>query len=172
MAPKTTIDFLEAIKQRHGVSSDYAVSKLLGVTRQSVSHYRRGVNGFEDLVALRVAELLELDPLAVIAARNAERAKRMDVRKIWEGVARKAFGAAIGLILAGFLAPIGDGFSVLATAATAKPDYMLYAVSCRVKQGPVASPQRLAPALASAFATSLRPLSSATRSAFDPCGDV
>lgn len=83
---KTTLQYIDAIKLRHGIESDYAVAKLLGVTRGAVSSYRVGRTFFDDLTALRAAELLGLNPLEVIAAANAERAKSDDARRTWTGV--------------------------------------------------------------------------------------
>lgn len=122
MALKTTADFLDALKVRCGLPSDYAIAQLLGVTRQQVSHWRRGAQGFSDLIAVQVAELLELDPMVVIAARNAERAKRTDERQVWEGVLRKLAGAAIGLVLGAWLLAGGDQAGVIATVAAAPID--------------------------------------------------
>jgi hypothetical protein len=127
MAIKTTVEFLDEVKRNHRVPSDYALAKLLYITRQQVSLYRTQGNTFSDLTALRVAELLEIEPMAVIAARNVERAKRTEEKTLWEGLARKLVGAAAGLILAGFLSPGGDWVITHAAAATGKPLYMLYA---------------------------------------------
>jgi transcriptional regulator with XRE-family HTH domain len=82
---RTTVDYLDALKAKLGLPSDYAAAKLLGVTRSAASRYRTGVSTFDDEVAVRVAELLEINPLEVIFALRAERAANEDARTRWEG---------------------------------------------------------------------------------------
>lgn len=73
---KTTIDFMDAVKARHGIKSDYELSKALGVSQQTISHYRNRGSAMDTKMAVKVAELLALDPLEVIAAAEIERAER------------------------------------------------------------------------------------------------
>ncbi|RQX89622.1 helix-turn-helix domain-containing protein [Burkholderia stagnalis] len=82
---KTTSEWLDALKARLALPSDYAVAKILGVTRQRVSSWRNGRATFEDDVAFRVAELLEINPLEVLVSNRAERSKSEDQRHAWEG---------------------------------------------------------------------------------------
>lgn len=99
---QTTTQFLDAVKIKTGVDSDYALAKLLGVTRAAVSNYRHRPisSGFSEAAALRVAELLEIDPAYVIACSLAQRAKRPAMRKLWEGVAKKVAGATVLMLAA------------------------------------------------------------------------
>lgn len=84
-----TLEYLAACKTRLGIESDYALAKALGVTQQAVSSYRSGNSKINDDVALRVAEILHLHPLQVIAAANAERAKTEEAKARWMGVMEK-----------------------------------------------------------------------------------
>lgn len=84
-----TIDLLEAVKVRRGVASDYALAKVLGVTQQAVSSYRAGNSKISDDVALTVAEILQLEPMQVIALANAERAKTEAQKARWMGLVEK-----------------------------------------------------------------------------------
>ncbi|MGZ3319664.1 MAG: helix-turn-helix domain-containing protein [Xanthobacteraceae bacterium] len=84
-----TIDLLEAVKVRRGVSSDYALAKVLGVTQQAVSSYRSGNSKISDDVALTVAEILHLEPMHVIALANAERAKTEAQKARWLDIVEK-----------------------------------------------------------------------------------
>lgn len=68
-----TIDYCRALKKQLGISSDYELAKRLGVTRQSVSNYVNGLRAFDTTTAAKVAELLELDPITVIADAELER---------------------------------------------------------------------------------------------------
>lgn len=78
-----TIELLDAVKVRRGITSDYALAKALGVTQQAVSSYRAGRSRIDDEVALTVAEILNIHPLQVIAAANAERAKTDEQKERW-----------------------------------------------------------------------------------------
>lgn len=101
-----TIEFMDAIKRIHNVPSDYALAPMLGVTRSQISCYRNGKTHLGDDTALKVAELLGLDPGYVAACAHAERAASEGARTMWEGVAKRLQGAgvagAIALSLLGF----------------------------------------------------------------------
>lgn len=81
-----TIDFLDAVKARTGVASDYALAPILGVTRASVSRLRSGHGFLGDSTAIQVAKLLEIEPGYVMASCHAERAKSADERAAWMAV--------------------------------------------------------------------------------------
>lgn len=80
---KDTNQYLDAIKAKHGLTSDYQLAKLMGIRQSTISGYRAGRSHFDDLMALKVAELLGIQPIEVIAAANVARAKTTEVRKVW-----------------------------------------------------------------------------------------
>jgi transcriptional regulator with XRE-family HTH domain len=82
----TTIEYLDAVKTAKGITSDYALAKLLGFSLSAVSSYRTGRRFLDDDAALTVAQALNLNPLIVIAAVNAERAKTPENRARWLGL--------------------------------------------------------------------------------------
>jgi plasmid maintenance system antidote protein VapI len=84
-----TTEYLQAVKSRLGISSDYALAARLGITRSAVSKMQQGESVFSDDVALTVAELLDVEPMAVIAAANAERAKTPEAKARWTGLMEK-----------------------------------------------------------------------------------
>ncbi|MDR5883579.1 hypothetical protein [Caballeronia sp. LZ032] len=90
---KTTVDYLDEVKAHLDLPSDYAVAKALHVTRAAVSSYRVGRTSFDNLTALRVAEILNIQAIEVIAAANIERAKDSETRSLWENAWGKAAGA-------------------------------------------------------------------------------
>ncbi|KQQ97434.1 helix-turn-helix domain-containing protein [Massilia sp. Leaf139] len=98
-----TLDYLAECKRRLGIESDYALAKALGVTQQAVSSYRAGRSRIDDDVALTVAEILQIEPLAVIAAANAERAKTPEQKARWTGIMEK-FSVSFRNLL-----PVWDG---------------------------------------------------------------
>ncbi|WP_416308549.1 XRE family transcriptional regulator [Neptunicella sp. SCSIO 80796] len=71
-----TTDLLDKLKAAYNLPSDYAIAKKLGVKPSCVSRYRNHGGTFDDSIALEVAELLELNPLSVVASMHAERAER------------------------------------------------------------------------------------------------
>lgn len=83
---KTTIEFLDAVKEKLGIDSDYALAKRLGFSLSGMSNYRTGRRILDDDAALAVATALEVHPFEVIAAANAERAKTPEMRARWMGL--------------------------------------------------------------------------------------
>jgi transcriptional regulator with XRE-family HTH domain len=112
---KTTVEYLDAVKIRLDLPSDYAAAKALGVTRAAVSKYRLGNAFFDDTTALRVAEILDIQPFEVIAAANAERARDSETRSLWE----RAWGKAVGATAAATLTVCAVGLSVVPTPSQA-----------------------------------------------------
>jgi len=84
-----TLEYLDAVKAKLGIESDYALAASLGVTRSAVSTFMRGKGIFGDDVALTVAEILQINPLEVIAAANAERAKTPEQKARWTNLVEK-----------------------------------------------------------------------------------
>lgn len=127
---KTTVDFLDELKARNGGASDYAIAKILGVTRSAVSNYRNGKSHFDDLTAARVAKLLEIDPALVVMAVHAERAKKPEERALWEGILERLGGLAAALALGiGLQAmPIPSHAAVSTALHNLPTDYGLYAI--------------------------------------------
>jgi len=96
---KTTREFLLDVKTRHHLTSDGQLAKLLGLTRASASVFMLGKNYLGDETAIKVAELLEIDPAHVVACVHAERAKHEGERKLWERIAKLTAGATVLLFL-------------------------------------------------------------------------
>ena len=88
-----TLGYLAACKTRLGIESDYALAKALGVTQAAVSSYRTEKSKISDDVALTVAEILQVNPMQVIAAANAERAKTPEQKARWMGMMEKFSGS-------------------------------------------------------------------------------
>ncbi|KVD05453.1 helix-turn-helix domain-containing protein [Burkholderia ubonensis] len=86
---KTSAEWLDAVKARLDLPSDYAAAKILQVTRQTVSGYRVGRATLDDEVCLRVAEILGLNPFEVMASVRIERIKDDERRSLWEHALEK-----------------------------------------------------------------------------------
>lgn len=81
-----TIEYMDAVKKRRGITSDYALSKELGVTKQSVSRYSKGIGHFDETVCSRVAEILGIHPGLVMLDMQRERAKTPQERNVWQEI--------------------------------------------------------------------------------------
>lgn len=71
-----TIDYLDALRVRLGLPSDYALAKRLGVRPSCISNYRTKTSVFDSAIALKVADLLGRDRAEVYLDIEAERAER------------------------------------------------------------------------------------------------
>jgi transcriptional regulator with XRE-family HTH domain len=87
-----TKDYLNAVKRRLGLTSDYAVAKALNLSRKSVSRYMLGHGVPDALAAFRIAAALEIDPAGVVAFMELERAmlgRHQDKALAWAGIIAK-----------------------------------------------------------------------------------
>ncbi|WP_333609166.1 helix-turn-helix domain-containing protein [Arsukibacterium sp.] len=88
-----TTDFLNDLKAVYGLTSDYQLAKKLSVNTSTIGNYRSGRSYLSDEMALKVADLLEIDPLIVMACVHAERYMKQgsaEVFDFWCGVADRA----------------------------------------------------------------------------------
>ena len=122
---KTTIEFLDELKARKGGISDYAVAKILGVTQQTISKYRVGKDYLGDSTAIRVAELLEINPAIVVSAVHAERSKSEQEKAVWREIFEKLGGVAASVVIgiAAYSLPVQP---VQASSVAADPMYILF----------------------------------------------
>lgn len=126
---RTTVNLLDAVKSRHGFTSDYQLAKRLGVSLARMSNWRREQNSMSEDVAVRVAELLEEDPGKVLLEVYHERAKctevRSALRRLLSGAAHAAIvGGISGLLLLG---GSGNSLWVKAKVSPSAPSNIHYA---------------------------------------------
>lgn len=97
---KTTTQWLDAAKKKHGLS-DYALAPLLGISRSQMSKYRGGADFLSDDAAIKLAYLLNMEsPAEIVASAHAERAKSEDVKAFWSAWAERLGGVAAGFLIA------------------------------------------------------------------------
>lgn len=96
---KTTLEFLDAIKAKHGLTSDYQLAKHLDCTHSAISNYRSGRSRLGEDEACKVAELLGLEAGYILSCIAAERSKNPRVKKAWEWTAQHLGGIAAALAL-------------------------------------------------------------------------
>lgn len=96
---RTTIDFLNAIKAAHGLTSDYQLAKFLGLTQSSISLSMSGRTYLGDETAIKVAEALKIDPAIVMASVHYERAKKEQEKAVWRGILERLGGIAATVLI-------------------------------------------------------------------------
>lgn len=117
-----TKEYLEAVKTKTGIDSDYKLAKLLNLTKQAISKYQLGNRVMDDYTAAKIAEVLEIPAIRVIADANAEREKDEKKRNYWEELARQSH--AVALVMSLFL----GGFMVSDSIDAKSPEYTLCAM--------------------------------------------
>jgi predicted transcriptional regulator len=80
----STVQMLDAARQRLGDVSDYRLAKVLGVNPNAVSNYRVGRSCPSNPIAMRLAALAGVDGLEAVVAVNIERAQTPEDRHVWE----------------------------------------------------------------------------------------
>lgn len=90
-------ELLDALKKQLGVESDYALARLLKISRPALSDWR--TRGLSDERALQFATDLGINPGPVLAAIHAERSADPKVRKAWETIAKTIRSAAAAVLV-------------------------------------------------------------------------
>lgn len=112
---KTTVEFLDTVRAKHGLTSDYQLAKHLSCTPSSIGNYRHGKSKLDDAMACKVAADLGLDSSYVLACIASERAKKPEVKAAWKHAAEVLYGIAAVLALVAILPsatlPSWDGFN-------------------------------------------------------------
>lgn len=101
---RSTVEYLDALRAKIGQpgrpASDYAAARALKVSRQCVSKYRNRRGGFDDVVAIRAAELLGEAPEKVLLDIQIERDAPPEVRQLWEKIAARISAPLLVALLA------------------------------------------------------------------------
>jgi ribosome-binding protein aMBF1 (putative translation factor) len=71
-----TVDYLDAVKAAYALTSDYQLSKKIGESSSRISQYRVGRTFMDDDLAIKIAYMLDLNPLTVLADAHIEREER------------------------------------------------------------------------------------------------
>jgi hypothetical protein len=93
-------------KASGGTGTDYKLAQLLDVPRATISNYRRGVTQLDDVLAIRLAELIKEQPLRLIGEINAERARDTRTKAFWSKTAKGAGGKVAALVGAVIMAAV------------------------------------------------------------------
>lgn len=70
-------------KQNKGLSNNQALADVLGLSRASISHQKRGLYAMGIRAAVQVAYLLEIHPMLIIASTQYDSAVKDEERVFW-----------------------------------------------------------------------------------------
>ena len=87
--PTVTTVYLDKIKEKHDIQSDYKLAEFLGIGRSLMSSYRTGRTGFDDFMCHKIADALDLPFELVLAEVNYERDNREEAKQFWKEYAEK-----------------------------------------------------------------------------------
>lgn len=97
---KTTAEYLDEIKSKTGIESDYGVAMKLGLSRFAVSNYRHCKNAFDNHTCLIVARTLGTPLEQVIADMELQREKDEKKKADWLSFEMRLKGAAASILAA------------------------------------------------------------------------
>lgn len=82
---KKTTDYLdEVIRQHGGLKNDSQLAHFLHITRQAISKYRTEKGSMHIITAVRIAEILDLDPMETISATMYEQSTTEEHLEFWK----------------------------------------------------------------------------------------
>lgn len=96
----TTQRYLETLKAKTGAPSDYKLAQILDITRQQMSNYRTRGEQFGEETCMKVASILEIDPVIVMAEVQMEKAKNEQAKAAWKMLFERLGGVAASLLIA------------------------------------------------------------------------
>jgi DNA-binding XRE family transcriptional regulator len=96
-----TNEYLDAVKAKLSIPSDYALAKVLGLSHQSIPQFRTGKSAMGIETCMKVGEFLDIDGHAVYAQGQMERAKKPEIAEFWMTVSEK-FSASFLNLLPGY----------------------------------------------------------------------
>jgi transcriptional regulator with XRE-family HTH domain len=97
---KTTNEYLDEVKAKLALPSEYALAKVLGITQPSVMQYRNGRSALGIETSMKIGELLGIDGHVVYANGQIERAKNPQISEFWKTISEK-FSESFKSLLSG-----------------------------------------------------------------------
>jgi transcriptional regulator with XRE-family HTH domain len=97
---KTTMDWIEIATKQLGVT-DYRLAKLIDMDRSLLSAYRNGRQILSEGHAIKLGELLGIDPMPIVASAAYERSKSEHIKSFWAKHAETVGAFTIGTLVAG-----------------------------------------------------------------------
>ncbi len=106
-------EFLDSVKARASIDSDYRLAKVIGKSHQVISNYRKGKSLPNESVIEQLCALSGDDPDFVAAQIQAARSPDGPARMMWSRIAARLSGAATTAILS-----VCFAISLIATSAS------------------------------------------------------
>lgn len=109
---RTTADYLDLLRQKYDLPSDYALRKLTGWKPQHISYYRTKKTTFNDETAMKVAAWLDMPASEIIIDMHAQRSRENPaLYAVWSSIGKKNLGAALGIMACAVLLHFATGAS-------------------------------------------------------------
>jgi hypothetical protein len=91
-----SVKYLSQLSELTGLN-DSDLAKTLGMSKQAISNYKTGLRIMDDEACYKVAEMLGIDHIVVVAAAACDRAEKTGQRSVWEAfwMSRTATAAAL-----------------------------------------------------------------------------
>ena len=90
----TPSKYLDQLKAKIGVESDYALAKTLEIPNGYVAEFRTGRRGLSPYLCTRIAIGLGIDPTHVIADIEEQREKNAKRKEFWRSLRRNTTAGA------------------------------------------------------------------------------
>lgn len=116
-----SIEYLDKVKKKLEISSNYAVARVLEIDRQMVNAYYRGERVPDAYACTRIAIALGEDPAVVMATIYEETEKNEKRREFWRDFASHASKAAAVTLVSSFMLFSGKGNHAGQNAEIHKP---------------------------------------------------
>lgn len=94
-----TAEILDKSKEKLGLSTDYQLAKFLNIRNTRIGNYRTGHRTPDEEMCFRLAEILEEEPAAIIAAVRLDAEQEPEKVEFWKSKA-KQYAASAGIIAA------------------------------------------------------------------------
>lgn len=98
-----TTEYLDRVKEKLAISSNYAVAKALEIERQRVNDYYRGERVPDSYACTKIAVLLGEDPALVIAEIQAESETNAKKRSFWRDFVSRVGKLAVVIVASIFM---------------------------------------------------------------------
>jgi len=76
-------EWLDKTKEKLNIESDYRLAEIIGVGKTAISNIRIRNNGMDNYTACRIADILEINEIKIIADIEEQKEKKEEKRTYW-----------------------------------------------------------------------------------------
>lgn len=84
-----TPDYLDLVRAKLNLPSDYALQKPLQISKTQVSKYRNSLESLSEPVCERIAEILDIPAIQILIDMQIEKAKSPKMQSAWKQALEK-----------------------------------------------------------------------------------